>query len=539
MKGPSDDSKEPPKTVPGDSPQASFAFSAPRPPVRKSPPPDPRPSPPDPPLPPLAVRRLSPERAPASPRPAAADRSDAEPAASAVKVCTVSEIVGRAARLLDENFASVWIEGEIEGFKRHQVSGNCYLALKDTGARVEAMLRRQVAQSLSFPLRDGLKVRVRGRLTIYKEQGRFQLYIEEVVLSGEGELLLQFEELKARLAKEGLFAEARKRPLPKFPKVIGVATSQSGAALQDILKVATRRGRVQILVANCAVQGASAPPQIVQAIERLAPHVDVMIVGRGGGSVADLWCFNDEQVARAIHRCPVPVVSAVGHEVDFTIADFVADVRAPTPSAAAELCVPEHARLFRELGELSRRLLRAGRRLVDGGRQQIDQLLGRGQMAIERNLMQKRRTLGDLGKRLTACHPKTQLLRDQGQIDKLHSRLVAAMEKQTSERRQNLLSLTGSDDERLVRAVQRLLATKRQQFVGEVGKLEALSPLKVLTRGFAVARDAEGRVLRDSAAVTDGDSISVQLAQGALFCTVDSRSLPRSQNFEIPKSSKN
>ncbi|MFO0653878.1 MAG: exodeoxyribonuclease VII large subunit [Polyangia bacterium] len=177
-----------PKTVPGDSPQASFAFSAPRPPVRKSPPPDPRPSPPDPPLPPLAVRRLSPERAPASPRPAAADRSDAEPAASAVKVCTVSEIVGRAARLLDENFASVWIEGESRGSGRHQVSGNCYLALKDTGARVEAMLRRQVAQSLSFPLRDGLKVRGARRLTIYKEQALSALHRRGGAV-GEGELL--------------------------------------------------------------------------------------------------------------------------------------------------------------------------------------------------------------------------------------------------------------------------------------------------------------------------------------------------------------
>ena len=192
--------------------------------VRRPVAPDPRPSPPDPPLPPLTVRRLEPER-PIVER------------VSSTTVFKVSEIVGRAARLLDDNFASVWVEGEIEGFKRHQVSGNCYLALKDSGARVEAMLRRQVAQAVSFALRDGLKVRVRGRLTIYKEQGRFQLYIEELLLSGEGELLAQFEEMKARLQREGLFEAARKRPLPRFPRVIGVATSQSGAALQDILKL--------------------------------------------------------------------------------------------------------------------------------------------------------------------------------------------------------------------------------------------------------------------------------------------------------------
>ncbi len=539
MAGNSDDPKDPPRKTPEPSPQASFSFSAPRPPVRRTPPVDVRPSPPEPPLPPLSVRRVSPDRPLASERPPLGERPAPEPNQSSSKVCSVSEIVGRAAKLLDDNFASVWVEGEIEGFKRHQVSGNCYLALKDTGARVEAMLRRQVAQSIAFPLRDGLKVRVRGRLTIYKEQGRFQLYIEEVILSGEGELLAQFEELKARLAKEGLFDSARKRPLPKFPKVIGVATSQSGAALQDILKVATRRGRVKILVANCAVQGPSAPPQIVAAIERLAPHVDVMIVGRGGGSVADLWCFNDEQVARAIYRCPVPVVSAVGHEVDFTIADFVADVRAPTPSAAAELCVPEYARLTRDLGELRHRLLRAGRRLVDGGRQQLDSLLGRGQMALERQLMQRRRLLSDLGKRLEAQHPRTQLLRDQGQLEKLHGRLLLAMQRQVGERRQLLEVAAGKGDERLRRALERLVTSKRQQLLAEMGKLEALSPLKVLTRGYAVARDDAGRVLRSAAEVAEGVAVSVQLAEGTLFCTVDATSVPSPQNSEIPRSSKN
>ncbi len=539
MSGNSDDPKDPPRKGPEPSPQASFAFSAPRPPAKRSPPVDARPSPPEPPLPPLSVRRLAPERPAAAERPPLGERAVPEASPPSHKVCSVSEIVGRAARLLDDNFASVWIEGEIEGFKRHQVSGNCYLALKDSSARVEAMLRRQVAQSIAFPLRDGLKVRVRGRLTIYKEQGRFQLYIEEVLLSGEGELLAQFEELKARLAKEGLFDAARKRPLPKFPRVIGVATSQSGAALQDILKVATRRGRVKILVANCAVQGSSAPPQIASAIERLAPHVDVMIVGRGGGSVADLWCFNDEQVARAIYRCPVPVVSAVGHEVDFTIADFVADVRAPTPSAAAELCVPEYARLSRDLGELRQRLLRAGRRLVDGGRQQLDSLLNRGQMALGRQLLLRRRQITDLGKRLEAQHPRTQLLRDEGQLEKLQGRLLLAMQRQLGERRQSLEVAVGKGDERLRRALDRLVASRRQQLLGEIGKLEALSPLKVLTRGYAVARDDAGRVLRSAAEVAQGAAVSVQLADGTLFCTVEDRAAQSPQNFEIPKSSKN
>ena len=503
MAGSGDDPKEGPRRPAADGPQGSFLFPASKVDARKPAAPDPRPSPPSPGPPPLTVRRLAPERPQVEP-------------VSATQVYKVSDIIGRAARLLDDNFASVWIEGEIEGFKRHQVSGNCYLALKDSGARVEAMLRRQVAQSVSFPLRDGLKVRVRGRLTIYKEQGRFQLYIEEMLLSGEGELLAQFEELKARLAREGLFDAARKRPLPRFPRVIGIATSQSGAALQDILKVATRRGRVRILIANCAVQGPQAPAQIAQAIDRLAPHVDVLIVGRGGGSVADLWGFNDEQVARAIHRCPVPVVSAVGHEVDFTIADFVADVRAPTPSAAAELCVPEYARLTRDLEELRRRLLRSGGRLIDGARQQLDGALGRSQLALERQLGQRRRQLDQLGQRLQARHPRTQLQRDQGALDKLHGRLLQSIDRQ--------------------------VANKRQALLATIGKLEAMSPLKVLTRGYAVARDESGRVLTDARTVAVGASLSVTLEHGVLFCKVESHQEHQDlgpQNSEVPQPSKN
>jgi exodeoxyribonuclease VII large subunit len=321
--------------------------------------------------------------------------------------------------------------------------------------------------------------------------------------------------------------------------VIGVATSQSGAALQDILKVASRRGRVKILIANCAVQGPQAPPQIVQAIERLAPHVDVMIVGRGGGSVADLWCFNDEQVARAIFRCPVPVVSAVGHEVDFTIADFVADVRAPTPSAAAELCVPEFARLVSDLDGLSQRLLRGGRRVIDGARQQLDGALGRSQLALERQLSQRRRMLDQLGQRLQARHPRTQLQRDHGSLDKLHGRLLQAMDRQLSDRRRALDSTVGQGDERLLAALSRLVASKRQVLLATMGKLEALSPLKVLTRGYAVARDEAGRVLTDAKSVAVGDGLSVTLQHGVLFCKVESRQDKSPQNFEIPKASKN
>ena len=415
-------------------------------------------------------------------------------------VLQVSEAIGRVARVLDENFSDVWIEGEIEGFKRHNVSGNCYFALKDGSGRLESMMRRAAALQLRVPLRDGMKIRARGRLTLYREQGRFQFYIEEVELSGEGELLQQFEELKARLQRAGLFDTARKRPLPRFPRTIGLATSSSGAALHDILRVASRRGKVRFLVANCAVQGPQAPPQIAAAIERLAPHVDVIIVGRGGGSVADLWAFNDEAVAYAIYRSPVPVVSAVGHEVDFTIADFVADVRAPTPSAAAEICVPDFAALHSESTELAGRLLRAGKRLIDTGRQRIDGELGRAHMALERQVAARRRMLSQLTERLHSQHPKTQLLADRSELQQIEQRMASALRMQ--------------------------LLQRRQAIAAAGGKLDALSPLKVLGRGYALARDLEGNILHDAAEVAIGATVDVMLHRGALRCRVEDKSSP-------------
>jgi exodeoxyribonuclease VII large subunit len=439
-----------------------------------------------------AALPLTARRVPAIP----VQRAEApRPELSGPTIYKVSELVGRAARLLEENFGDVWVEGEIEGFKRHHVSGNCYFALKDGAGRLECMLRRSQGSALAVPLRDGMKIRARGRVTLYREQGRFQFYIEEVELSGEGELLRQFEELKARLAKEGLFDTARKRPLPRFPRTIGIATSQSGAALHDILRVASRRGKVNFLIANCAVQGQQAPPQIAAAIARLAPLCEVIIVGRGGGSVADLWGFNDEQVARAIYLCPVPVVSAVGHEVDFTIADFVADVRAPTPSAAAELCVPELAKLAQECDELRGRLLRAGRRLIDSARQRLDGELHRGQLALERQVALRRRTLSQLAERLSSQHPRSQLLRDRAALSELARRLEVV--------------------------ARRHLETRRRSLEAAAGKLDAMSPLKVLHRGYAVARDRDGHVLTDAAAVPPGTRLRLQLAQGELACRVE------------------
>lgn len=527
----------PPAVAPPPVPTTTPAAPPPAPPASPQPPAilsTPTPTPPAlasapsaPPIPQaVAASRSAPARGAArAGAPGAAGPGDPQgppPPPSGPALFQVSDIVGRAARLLDENFSDVWVEGEIEGFKRHHVSGNCYFALKDAQCRIECMLRRAPYERLKTQLRDGLKVRARGRVTIYREQGRFQFYIEEVELSGEGELLQKFEELKARLAREGLFDAARKRKLPPFPRTIGVATSSSGAALQDILKVASRRGRVRILVANCAVQGPSAPPQIAAAIESLTPHVDVIIVGRGGGSVADLWCFNDEIVARAIFKSPVPVVSAVGHEVDFTIADFVADVRAPTPSAAAELCVPHFGQLTAELSHLSQRLLRAGRRAIDTARQRLDAELGRGQLVLERQIGLRRRGLAQLGERLSAQHPRARLLRDRARLLELHKGLESSLLPRLQGGRSEL----GELRQRLDEAARRQLELRRRGLEGLMGKLDALSPLRVLKRGYAVARTPDGRVLTEAAGVLPGTLFRLLLSQGALDCRVEHEVTP-------------
>jgi exodeoxyribonuclease VII large subunit len=411
------------------------------------------------------------------------------------KVYPVSDIVRRVGRLLGDQFPDVWIEGEIDGFKLHSATGHLYFALKDSAARLDAMMPRLRAQRMRFALQNGMKVRARGRLSLYETQGRFQFYVDEVELSGEGELLRAFEELKQRLQKEGLFARERKRRLPPFPRCIGLATSASGAALQDILRVAHRRGRVRFLIAPCQVQGDGAPPQIRAAIERLEPHVDVIIVGRGGGSSADLWAFNDEALARTIARCRVPVVSAVGHEVDFTIADFVADVRAPTPSAAAELVVPLFSALEEELFDLKTRLYRAGQRSVDAARQRLDGELARGEKALMRRVALRRKHLVAAEAGLAAQHPKAKLLRNRGALDQLRMRL-----------------LTGQKN---------LLERRRRGYEGLVAKLDALSPLRVLVRGYAVARDATGRVVTDASTMKPGEPLSVRVSRGELCCRVE------------------
>jgi exodeoxyribonuclease VII large subunit len=413
------------------------------------------------------------------------------------KTYSVVELVRAASRTLEARYGTVWVEGEVSNLSQPR-SGHLYFTLKDAEAQLPSVMFKTQAQRLAFRLEDGLKVRARGRLSIYEGQGKFQLYVDALEPTGVGAAQLAFEQLKRKLAAEGLFDPARKRPLPRWPRRIGLATSTTGAAVRDVLRIAERRGRVRFLVAGCQVQGDGAAATVRAALAALAavPDVDVIIVARGGGSAEDLAAFNDEALARAIRACRVPVVSAVGHEVDFTIADFVADLRAPTPSAAAELVVPLFADAAARLDEAHARLLRGGRRALAEARQRLDQELARGAQAVRQIAAGRRRLLDGEARRLAALHPRARLHRDRAALAALRGRLDARLRE--------------------------LVNARRHAFAAQAGKLGALSPLAVLERGYSLTRTVEGHVVTGAEQVQRGDALTVELARGRLGCRVES-----------------
>jgi len=445
-----------------------------------------------------------------------------EPAGEAPKpaqprVYIVSELL-RAVRLtLESRFTDVRVEGEVSGLKRSG-NGHIYFALKDEEASLDCVLFSREAKALKFTLEEGMAVRCRGRLTLYEARGKFQMSVTSVEPTGAGALALAFEQLKQRLGAEGLFDPARKRPLPFLPRRIGVVTSASGAVIRDIVRVAHRRHPVPILLAATAVQGEGAALGIAAGIRRLEAiaDVDVIIVARGGGSLEDLWAFNEEPVARAIHACRVPVISAVGHETDFTIADFVADVRAPTPSAAAELAVPVHESLVEELAMLRRRASRAlaetarrarhelerargrlgdPRRLLDERRQRLDEQVERGRRVLARRLAVARADLRGVEVRLHRAHPHRRIAEQRHALAAMRHRLETAMRPS--------------------------LVRRRHAIEAACGKLEALSPMRVLERGFSLTQRADGHVVTSAADVNPGERISVRVHDGGIDATVD------------------
>jgi exodeoxyribonuclease VII large subunit len=411
---------------------------------------------------------------------------------------TVSEAVQRANRALEDRLADVCVEGEVSAL-RTAGSGHAFFTLKDERAALPVAMWRSSVERLRFRLEAGRRLRVYGRLGIYAPQGRFQLYADRAEPVGLGELMLQLEQLKAKLAAEGLFAPARKRPLPRWPRIVGVVTSRHGAAVHDILEVVRRRCPSRLLVAPAAVQGEGAAAELRRALHRLerADEVDVVIIGRGGGSTEDLWAFNDEGLARAIASFRVPVVSAVGHEVDVTIADLVADVRAATPSQAGALVVPDRAAVARELAIVGRRLRQVwGRRLSDE-RRRFDDARRRIERRGRALLAGQRRRLEQLERRLRAEHPRARLDRDRRRLVDLRRRLEA----------------------RASAAVR----TARSRLERALAKLEALSPLAVLERGYALVTAADGSVVTSAGTAAEGDTLGVRLHRGRLQVRVTGR----------------
>ena len=441
-------------------------------------------------------------------------------------VLTPSSLNRLVRDLLGDALPQVWIEGELSNVAR-PASGHLYFTLKDSGAQVRCAMFKPKAAALRFRPVDGLQVLLRAKVGLYEPRGEFQLVAEYMELAGEGALQREFEQLKARLDAEGLFEPGRKRALPRFARRIGVITSATGAAVRDVLSVLARRWPLaDVEVLPVPVQGREAPPAIVSMLRKASAsgRYDVLLLTRGGGSLEDLWAFNEEGVARAIHASAVPVVSAVGHEIDFSIADFVADLRAPTPSAAAELLVPDAVAIERHLQQLQQRMITLQQRRLQACAQRLDHLQARLQaQRPQARLARDHERLLHLQRRLAS------VLREQSQrrhtrLERLHARLLA---QHPSTRLQLLARRLAEQDQRLRRAIT-LVLERRQTRLRHAGHaLHAVSPLATLERGYAILFDANGQVLRSARNVAVGTPLRARLADGELGLRVEEAAKPR------------
>jgi exodeoxyribonuclease VII large subunit len=431
------------------------------------------------------------------------------------KTFTVSELTGKIRDLLAKNFTDISVQGEISNCREAQ-SGHIYFTLKDDRAQIRCVYFKQQQRGIKFRPEDGLQITVRGSISVYEQRGEYQIYVEKIDLLGQGALQLAFEQLKKRLEAEGLFDPARKKPLPLLPSRIGIITSPRGAAVRDVVRILTRRfPNVHLMVFPVRVQGEGSAEEIVKALKffNKGKLVDVLILARGGGSLEDLWSFNEEIVARAIFASEIPVISGVGHETDFTIADFVADVRASTPSAAAELVVQTRREFDKHIAELREtlssmiryRLLEMSRRVHElsarrGFRRPLDLLRQQRQRADEmtsRLALGLRARLEQSRKRFTAAYLRIASFDFRMKIAAFRLRL----EKRTAE---------------LGVRIERVLRAKRERWQRLALQLQERGPLKVLERGYAIATDAAGNLLRDTAQVALGDSVAIQLHRGKL-----------------------
>ncbi|MGN1002109.1 MAG: exodeoxyribonuclease VII large subunit [Oscillospiraceae bacterium] len=394
-------------------------------------------------------------------------------------VFSVSDLNNRIKGLLDGDsvLQSVCVKGELSNYKVYP-SGHHYFTLKDADSSIRCVMFKGSAVRLRFRPESGMGVIAFGRVSVYPRDGAYQLYCTEMQMQGMGDLYAAFEQLKAKLAAEGLFAREHKKPIPRFPDRIAVITSGAGAAVRDIIRVTGKRWPMaRILVMPVRVQGTEAPPEIVGALSYANRHrvADLIITGRGGGSIEDLWAFNDERVARAIYASEIPVISAVGHEPDVTIADYVADLRAATPSNGAELAVPDQDELRESLQSASVRAAQAMRKRLELARRQLE----------------------DLKSRRVLESPTAYIDLKRMELDFIRRNMVSAQERR--------------------------LAARRHDFIRFAASLDALSPLKVLSRGYAIAENMEGQALRSVAQVSVGEAVSVRLSDGELACTVEEK----------------
>ncbi|WP_390235123.1 exodeoxyribonuclease VII large subunit [Vibrio sp. F74] len=435
-------------------------------------------------------------------------------------IFTVSRLNAEVRLLLENEMGIVWLVGEISNFSA-PVSGHWYLSLKDSRAQVKCAMFRGNNRRVTFRPENGNQVLVKARLSLYEPRGDYQLIIESMQPEGDGKLQQEFDKLKMLLAAEGLFAQSLKKPLPENPKCVGVITSKTGAALYDILDVLKRRDpNLPVIVYPTTVQGEAATFEIAQAIGRAnaRDECDVLIVGRGGGSLEDLWCFNHEVVARTIAASDIPIISAVGHEIDVTIADFVADVRAPTPSAAAELVSRDQSHKEQALHSRTNRLINA----------------------VKVNLSKRHYLLQQSNHRLEKQHPSYRLEQQSQRLDDLESRLIRSIEEQTRSGQhqiQNLshrLDLNSPDkqlnqhkhaliqaEQKLIDAIHRTMLMSKHSLALHAEKLDAVSPLATLKRGYSISKDGAGTVISHASRLEKGDQMITQFVDGEIISTVN------------------
>ncbi|MFP5504746.1 MAG: exodeoxyribonuclease VII large subunit [Gammaproteobacteria bacterium] len=435
-------------------------------------------------------------------------------------VYSVGRLNAEARALLEGAFPLIWVQGELSNVSRPS-SGHLYFTLKDANAQIRCAMFRGNNRFLKFRPEDGRQVLVRANLSLYEARGDYQLIVQSMEEAGDGALQRAFEALKQKLAAEGLFDAAHKLELPALPKRIGVVTSPTGAAIRDILSVLARRfPAIPVLVYPVPVQGAGAGAEIAAAIRTADRRrdCDVLIVARGGGSLEDLWAFNEEVVARAIHACGLPVVSGVGHEIDFTIADFVADRRAPTPSVAAEMVSPDRTEWLNQLRALDAELYKRLQRRIERLREKLDWLGKRLQQQHPgQRLRQRAQRLDEFEQRLRNA-ARSGLRQRRAELATLHARL---QRHHPGPRLQHLRDREAALARRLRTAARTQLAQLRQRLAGTLRALDAVSPLATLERGYAIVIDAGGKVLHDAAQVRAGDTITARLARGRVRATVD------------------